>query len=148
MTVPDLVTTPLADAIDAHYQGLARDELLITRCTECGRAQFPPRAVCYGCDASGTLQWVPAAGTGEVWSFVTFHKAYFPPEVRAVPYNVAIVQLDEGPRLVTNLVDVPDDEVAIGLRVRCSFVHTGDQHLAVFHPDSTPAAPTGAADPS
>ncbi len=135
----DMVTTPLADATNTHYEGLARDELLITRCTACGRHQFPPRAVCYGCSGAGTLDWVRASGEGEVWSFVTFHKAYFPLEVRSVPYNVAVVLLEEGPRIVTNIVGLPDEALAIGLRVQAAFRHEGDQHLVVFHPATEPA---------
>ncbi len=149
----DLVTVPIADAINTHHHGLARDELLITRCTACGRHQFPPRLVCYGCSSAGTLEWVRASGAGEVWSFATFHKAYFPPEVRSVPYNVVIVLLDEGPRIVTTVEGLPDEELAIGLRLQASFRHEGDQHLVVFHqtvltdpgPDSaasTDAVPT------
>lgn len=144
----EMVTTPMTDAIEAHYAGLANDTLLITRCTACGRRQFPPRAVCYGCSSVGTLQWVSASGGAVVWSFVTYHKAYFPPDVRSVPYNVAIVELDEGPRLVTNLVDVPNGEVSVGLRVRSSFVHEADQHRVVFRPDPDSSAPAGAANPS
>ncbi|MEP9382950.1 Zn-ribbon domain-containing OB-fold protein [Nocardioides sp. KR10-350] len=138
------VTLPIATAVDTHYDGLAQDQLLITRCGACGRFQFPPRAVCYGCSRSGTLEWVPAAGTGEVWSYVTFHKAYFPPEVRQVPYTVAVVQLDEGPRLITNLVDTPDTDISIGARVTARFIHEADQHLVVF----APAADAAAADPA
>ena len=133
------VTAPIADAINTHYEGLARDELLITRCTACGRHQFPPRIVCYGCSADGTLEWVPASGEGEVWSFVTFHKAYFLPEVRSVPYNVAVVLLDEGPRIVTNVIGLPDEDLAIGLRVRAGFRHDGEEHLVVFQPTTEPS---------
>lgn len=143
----DQVTTPLADAINTHYAGLARDELLITRCTACGRYQFPPRAVCSGCSSAGTLEWVRAAGDGEVWSFVTFHKAYFPPKVRSVPYNVAVVLLDEGPRIVTTVDGLLDKDLAIGQRVRASFRHDGDQHLVVFHPATDSAASTDATQP-
>jgi len=137
----EMVTIPLADAIQVHYDGLARDELLITRCTACDRHQFPPRAVCYGCSSAGTLEWVRAEGAGEVWSFVTFHKAYFAPEVRTVPYDVAVVELDEGPRIVTSLSGFEDDEVGVGLRVQAGYWHHSDQHLVTFHPTATPTSP-------
>lgn len=141
MTTTRIPMHPIAQAINAHYEGLATDRLLVTRCGACSRAQFPPRVVCYGCGTAGEFEWFEAAGTGVVWSYVTFHKAYFPPEKRQVPYDVAVVQLDEGPLLVTNLVDVPDDVRSIGLRVRARFSHEDGQHLVLFEQaDATPSA--------
>ena len=97
------------------WEAAATGELLVQRCTACGTCQFYPRPFCLACQA-GDPEWVRAAGTGTVYAMTTVHLRVVP-ELEP-PYVVAVVELDEGPRLVTNLVG---PRAAIGDRVRVAW---------------------------
>jgi len=102
---------------DARFWAALRDgELRIQRCTACGAFRHPPGPVCPACGAS-TSDWPVVAGTGEVWSFTTIHPPTLPAFADQVPYGAVVVRLDVGVFLVSNLVDCPVDELAIGARV-------------------------------
>ncbi len=91
------------DAITAPYWQAAREHrLIVQRCSACGAYQFYPRRFCLTCDRDDALAWVDASGTGRVHSVVTVHMKVVP-ELEP-PYQVAIVELAEGPRLTTNIV--------------------------------------------
>lgn len=101
------------DPLTAPFWAAAtRGELLIQHCDVCGRFQFYPRPFCLNCQAD-TVSWVAAAGTGTIYS-LTMVQVPVVPDL-APPYLVALVELDEGPRLLTQILD---DEAAIGDRVR------------------------------
>jgi uncharacterized OB-fold protein len=104
-----------ADATTASFwEGAARGDLLIQRCRSCAEFQFYPRPFCLACGAADPV-WVAAAGQGTVYAMTTVHLQVDP--TLEPPYVVGIVTLDEGPRLVTNLIGNP----AIGDRVRVSW---------------------------
>jgi uncharacterized OB-fold protein/acyl dehydratase len=100
------------------WEGVDADELRVQRCTSCGKLRHPPRPMCPYCNS---LDWdyVVSAGNGEVYSFVVHHR----PEVpgREHPFAVALVQLDEGTRIVGNIVGADPNDVHVGLPVRVSF---------------------------
>jgi uncharacterized protein len=119
--VPDAVTRPFWD-------GVAEGVLRVQRCVACDRHLFYPRAVCPYCMASD-LEWTEASGVGEVHSFTVVHRA--PPDYRdEVPYVVALVDLDEGVRMMTRLVDVEPGAVTVGMRVEV--VMRGEPRLPYF----------------
>jgi uncharacterized OB-fold protein len=89
---------------EPYWDALAGGELHFQRCTSCGNAWLPPRAECPRCLAA-TWEWVRASGRGKVVTWVVYHRAYHPAFESRLPYNVAVVELEEGPRLVTNIVD-------------------------------------------
>ena len=97
------------------WEAAGRRQLLIQRCSSCGSHQFYPRPFCISCQSDG-VQWVPAAGTGTVYTRTTV-KVEIAPDLKP-PYVVAVVELDEGPRLTTNLTD---PGLRIGDRVRVSW---------------------------
>jgi uncharacterized OB-fold protein len=97
------------------WEAAERRELVVQRCRACGAAQLYPRPFCLGCDATD-LGWERAAGTGTVYALTTVHLQVVP-ELEP-PYVVALVELDEGPRLVANLDGGP---AAIGDRVRVTW---------------------------
>ncbi len=116
------------------WDGAKEQRLLIQRCRGCGALRHPPRPMCPQCHS---LEWdtVEASGRGTVFSFVMPHHPPLPgfPE----PYIVALVELAEGTRLVTNLVDVAADAVAIGMPVTVHF-ETFDDGLVLpmFAPEA------------
>jgi uncharacterized OB-fold protein len=120
---PDAVSRPFWD-------GIAEGVLRVQRCQACGRHVFFPRAVCPHCTA-GELAWIEAAGRGRVHSFTVVHRA--PAELRAeVPYVVALVDLDEGVRLMTRLVDVAPADVRVDMPVEVAI--QGEPRLPYFRP--------------
>lgn len=116
-----------------YFEGLAAGELRTTRCTACGTAQFPPRRACPQCGAVGAERWVTTSGRGTVWSFCVFHKAYLPPPAPQPPYTVAVVLLDEGSKLITNIVDA--DEIRIGIPVRAVYSADDGEPRVRFRPE-------------
>jgi uncharacterized OB-fold protein len=100
----DALTRPFWDAARQH-------RLIIQRCADCGAYQFYPRPFCLQCQ-SDHVAWVDAGGTGEVYAITTVRMNVMPE--LPPPYQVAIVELDEGPRL---LGGITDGDGAIGDRV-------------------------------
>ncbi|MET9761132.1 bifunctional MaoC family dehydratase N-terminal/OB-fold nucleic acid binding domain-containing protein [Streptomyces sp. NPDC006372] len=100
------------------WEGVARHELLIQRCTDCHTLRFPWLP---GCASCGSAQWdtVAASGEGTVYSHVVMHHPPFP--AFEPPYAVGLIELAEGVRIVSNVVGVPYDKVRIGMPVRLEF---------------------------
>jgi uncharacterized protein len=102
------------------WEATKRRELRLQRCNGCGRFRYPPAPVCPEC-LSEDAEWTRVSGRGTVSTFVVFHKIYFPSFARDVPYNVVQVELDEGPRLTANLVDVANEQIRVGMSVEVVF---------------------------
>ena len=90
------------------------------RCTGCGHHQFYPRLVCTHC-MSEALEWVEASGRGTVETFTVIRRAVSAEFEEDVPYVVALVRLEEGPRLMSNVIDCEPEVVRIGLEVAVVF---------------------------
>jgi len=114
-------STPFWEAVKAH-------ELKLQRCADCKQWLVPPRPMCPGC-LSAESEWVPVSGTGKVYSWVTYAEAPHPGFDS--PHTVILVELDEGPRLVSNPVDIPAEDLEIGLPVRVVFQDLDDE-LTLF----------------
>ncbi|MGP3978524.1 Zn-ribbon domain-containing OB-fold protein [Streptomyces sp. 8N114] len=112
------------------WEGVARHQLLFQSCTECATPRFPWLP---GCNACGCAGWraVAACGRGTVYSYVVMHHPPFP--AFDPPYAVALVELAEGVRIVSNLIGVRHDEVRIGMPVELEFLRVDDDlELPVF----------------
>jgi uncharacterized OB-fold protein/acyl dehydratase len=109
------------------WEGTAKGELLIQRCTGCQTLRHPPMPMCPHCHS---LEWdtVRSTGTGSLHSYVVFHHPL--PKGVTEPYVVALADLDEGVRLVANLDGVAPDEVRIGMPLAVEFVQV-DETLTV-----------------
>ena len=111
-----------------------RHELQIQRCGSCGAHIFYPREVCPECLAS-ELQWVKVSGKGTVYSFTIAQQATHHAFTEEVPYVIAIVELDEGPRLTTNIAGCKPEEVRVGMQVTATFDDvTPEVTLVKFRP--------------
>lgn len=122
---------PVPDAVSqAFWEGVAEGVLRLQRCRACGHHVFYPRAVCPHC-LSAELDWVEASGRGRVHSFTVVHRA--PADYREeVPYVVALVDLDEGVRMMTRLLDVEPAAVDVGMAVEVAI--QGEPRLPYFRP--------------
>lgn len=120
MTAPDL-PVPAVTTETRPYWDAARDgKLLLQRCATCRQVRFYPRALCPAC-WSDDVQWVEASGRGRVHSFTVIHRPPAPAFAARVPYVVALIDLEEGPRMMANVVGDDARQVAIGDRVRVTF---------------------------
>ena len=120
------------------WEGLRARELRLQRCRDCGQHIFYPRDICPHC-LSVRLEWVAAGGTGKVYSYTVVRRAMHPAFKDDLPYVLAIVELDEGPRLTTNVVGVEPEEVRVDMRVRAAYdVVTPEITLLKFEPVGEP----------
>ena len=90
-------------------------QLVLQRCDGCGYVRYPPAPVCPEC-LSPDAAWVTDPGAGEIWSYCVYHRAYTKEFADLVPYAVALVTLDSGPTIVTNVVYARPDQLRIGQR--------------------------------
>jgi len=115
------------------WDGTKRHEFLVQRCTKCDEPRFPPKPVCSKC-WSTEYRNVAAAGTGTVYSFTVIHRAGLPSYREDVPYVIAVVDLDEGVRVMANLHGDPET-VSIGMPVKMRFEdRTDEMTLYAFEP--------------
>ena len=103
-----------------YFEALARHELYVQRCSTCGTKRFYPRALCPACLSDAT-EWLRASGRGTVYSFTVTHQNQAPGFRDELPYVLAIVELAEGVRLMTNIVGCPPGDVRIGMPVEVVF---------------------------
>lgn len=134
MSKPKPVPRPAPESVP-YWEAAKHHKLEVPHCNACGHYWFPPSASCPHC-LSTDFAFTPVSGRGKVFSFVTFHRVYHPAFEQEVPYVVALVELEEGPRLLTNIVGVPPDQVACEMPVKVVFDDVGD---GVAVPKFTPA---------
>ncbi len=102
------------------WEACRRHELVLPFCGDCGKPHLPPGPVCPHC-FSDRISWRKASGRGRISTFVVVHKAWFPAFAGDIPYTVAQVELEEGPRLTASIADAPDRKVAVGQEVEVVF---------------------------
>ena len=112
---------PLPTLDDQEFwEGCNREELVIQQCSDCGELRHLPRPMCPECH-SMNYQWPVMSGKGVVHSFTVIHNPAHPALRDQVPYNVVLVELDEGPRVVSNIVGIPNEDIQVGMRVLVFF---------------------------
>lgn len=104
MSVPEIIETTTNAP---YWRALGEGRLDYQHCRVCGHDWLPARAHCPFCLSEDT-EWRPTSGKGRVVSWVVYHKAYAPHLADRIPYNVVIVELAEGPRLLTNVIGQPE----------------------------------------
>jgi uncharacterized OB-fold protein len=102
------------------WDGCKQHELRLPFCVACGKPHLPPGPVCPFCFAD-RFDWRRASGRGVVSTWTVLHKDWFPAFKAELPYNVMQVELEEGPRLASNLVGAPNDALRVGLPVEVVF---------------------------
>ena len=113
---------------EPYFEAAAEGKLLLKKCNQCGEHHHYPRALCPFC-FSEKVEWVQAKGTGEIYTYSITRRG------GPVPYCIAYVTLDEGPKMMTNIVDTDLDSIKIGQKVRVVFKKTeGGASVPVFTP--------------
>jgi uncharacterized OB-fold protein len=114
------------------WEGCRQGKLLLQYCDQCQQHQFYPRLYCMHCGSSN-VRWVSASGRGVIYSYTVIHQNKSPEFVQDTPYNVVVVQLAEGPRLMSTIVETDLAELRIDLPVTVVFdVVSEDIHLPRF----------------
>ncbi len=128
---------PVPTPETAHFwEGTRKGELLLQQCHVCEHTYFPPRPFCPSC-GTGEVKILKASGKGRIHTFIisNFRSPGFTP-----PYSIAVVQLDEGPRMLTNIVGCPQDSASIRMEmpVEAVFEPVSDEiNLVMFKPVET-----------
>jgi len=108
-----------------YWEGIARGELRIQQCAACTRYVFYPRSICPHC-FSDKLSWVVASGKGTIYSYTVAHQA-FGAFAGEIPFVIAIIELEEGVRMMTRIIGSPRERITIGapVHVSCESVANG-----------------------
>ncbi len=110
----------------AYWRGARDGRLLLRKCTACANVMFYPRAFCTAC-LSPDLEWLQASGRGRVHSATICFRAPDQAFRAEVPYVIALIDLEEGPRMMSNVTDCPPEEVRIGDEVEAWFEPATDE---------------------
>jgi uncharacterized OB-fold protein len=112
---------PVLDALNTPFwEATRRGELALQQCSACGHIRHPINHICPAC-LSDKYEWKVLSGRGTVHSSIVFHQVYNPVFAKDIPYNVSLVQLEEGPRMMSNVVGVAPSEVKVGDEVDAVF---------------------------
>ena len=125
---------PQVDEENAPYwEYCKKHELRLQKCTQCGHIRARISTVCPKCNST-EHEWAKMSGKGKVFSYIIYHRAFHPAYANEIPYNVAIIELEEGPRMQSN-VDCGIDEIKIEMPVEVYFEDTSDDiSLPKFRP--------------
>jgi len=107
---PNADNKPFWDACRQH-------ELRFQKCLQCGLVRWPAAFICPNCH-SDQAEWIAVSGRGKVYSFTVYHQIFHPGFKQDVPYVVASIELEEGPRLLSNVVNCPPSEVYCEMPVK------------------------------
>lgn len=115
------------------WEGAAKGELLLQRCNDCSKAYFPPRPFCPKC-GSRSVSVFQASGKGVLWSYVINHRPR--PDMGKEPHSIAVVKLEEGVNMLTNIVGCPQtpEALVLDMPVKVTWEPAGETQLPLFTP--------------
>ena len=131
-----LEPAPASEESAPFWDATREQRLVLPWCADCDRAFWYPRVVCPRC-LGDAVEWRPASGDATVYAVSVHHKPGPGRVPEDGPYAVALVELPEGPRLLSNVVGCPPDDVAVGMPVRLTWHPLSDgRHLPQFTPSA------------
>ena len=114
-----------------YWESCRRGELVIQRCAKCGQYQFYPRGICANC-WSTDIRWVKSTGRGTVWTYTVTYQNRTQGFAQEIPYVLALVELEEGVRMFSNIVECNPRDVTIGMPVEVTFIQATDRISVPF----------------
>jgi uncharacterized protein len=118
---------PQVDEVNRQFWEATRHrELHLQHCGDCGQVWYPAGTNCPKC-LSTNFEWSAMSGRGTVWSFIVYHHCWHRGFEKDMPYNVAMIQLEEGPIVISNIVDVQNDSIKVGMPVKVVFEPATEQ---------------------
>jgi uncharacterized OB-fold protein len=134
--IPTKALPPIGPESEVYWQGCSEGRLLLQKCAPCGHVQFYPRLLCTACGGE-QLDWHEASGKGIVKSFTIIRRAVSAAYEADVPYVVALIELAEGPTMMSNVVGCEVETVAIGMPVGVAFeAYSEAVTVPVFKPEA------------
>ena len=126
---------PVSELTQPYWDAASKHQLVMQRCDNCGHLPFPPRAHCPSC-GSADLLWSPVSGKGTVYSYTVAHRPPHPVFADLCPLAIAIVALEEGPTMMTNIINCDPGDLQVGMAVQVAFeaIDDSDVTLPVFVP--------------
>jgi len=119
------------------WEGCREHELRFQQCKECDHVRWPPSIICPQCH-SFEINWLISKGLGRVYTFAVYHTAFHPGFADDLPYTTAVVKLDEGPHLLTNIVDCQPDKIKCDMPVEVIWEDVDEMvTLPKFRPSSS-----------
>jgi hypothetical protein len=118
---------------EPFFDAACEGRLLIQRCSACEEYQFYPRKICIHC-GSANVEWAEASGRGSVHTYTVIHQQGMPGWRDEVPYVAAVIDLEEGVRMTSNVVECDPEDVHVDMPVRVTFVDEGMYVLPRFRP--------------
>tara|TARA_B110000263_G_scaffold64806_1_gene55933 strand:+ start:85 stop:471 length:387 start_codon:yes stop_codon:yes gene_type:complete len=119
-----------------YWDGLRMDKLMLPKCNDCGAAFFYPRILCPHCH-SRNVGWIQASGKGKLYSFEIAYRTFNPAFKVEAPFILAMVELEEGPRMMSNLINIEPDPAVVKCDMPVEVVfekQTDEVTLALFQP--------------
>ena len=118
------------------WDGCKEHELRFQKCMDCGHVRWPPSMICPECHAAQT-EWITAGGKGAVYTYAVYHRAFHPAFKDDLPYVAAVVELEEGPHLLTNIIGCKPEAVRCDMSVEIAWEDVTDEFsLPKFKPAS------------
>ncbi len=108
------------DETRPFWEGTKKHELWLQKCRDCGKFRYYPRSICPNCFSYNT-EWVKVSGRGTVYSFTVSNRPGTAAFRKNVPYNIAIIELEEGVRMMSNIVSCKQEDIEIGMPVEVVF---------------------------
>ena len=129
---------PVIDEASAPFWKAAKNKILqLPKCSDCKEIRIQFERWCPNC-SSELFKWEKLSGEGTVWSHCNFYRKYFNEFENEIPYNVVLVKLKEGPKIISNLINIDYKSIRIGLKVSVYFEDvTKDMTLIKFQPFET-----------
>ncbi len=125
-----LVPQPTGDTKE-FWEGCKGKKLLFQQCEACGHVRWPPSCLCPVCH-SLEARWIDSSGRGKIYTFTVYHVAFHPAWKEKVPYITAVVELEEGPRLLTNVVDADPQTLSCDMPVEVVWGKAGEYFVPRF----------------
>lgn len=128
---------PIPDSESLEFwEGCKKHELLIQKCDDCHNYRYPPRPICPHCFSTDT-KWDKVSGKGEVYTFTVARVPAAPEWEPVIPYVIGIIRLDEGVKVMSNIVGCRPEDISIGMKVEVIFDDVTDEvTLPKFRPIS------------
>jgi hypothetical protein len=126
---------PSTELSQPYWDAARHNKLVVQQCGDCAHRLFPPGANCPKC-GSKELAWTQVSGKGVVYTYTIAHRAPHPVLAEQCPLAIAVVELDEGPRMMSNVVGCDPNTIKIGMAVQVAFepIDDSDVVLPVFRP--------------
>ena len=126
---------PSTELTQPYWDAARQQQLVVQQCGDCGHRLFPPGANCPKC-GSTQLTWQPVSGKGVIYTYTIAHRPPHPVLAEQCPLAIAVVELEEGPRMMSNVIDCDPHTVEVGMQVQVAFeaIDDSDMVIPVFKP--------------